>query len=90
MIAMALSPTKQSGALQTVVPGASPYSWTNPATNNQLVMVGGGTVTLIEVAQDGVTFLASGLLAGVFMIKPGGKVRITYTIIPTFVNVIDF
>ena len=90
MIAVAQTPTKQSGVLQTAVPGASPYVWTNSGPSNQVVMLGGGTVATIEVAQDGVTYLVTGLLAGAFILQPAGKLRVTYTIIPTFLNAVNF
>ena len=90
MIAVAFAPTKQSGAMQVVAPGVSPFVWTNNDQDNHVIMLGGGTVNLIEIAQDGLSFLGTGVLTGMFLLKPGGKLRVTYVVAPLFFYVVSF
>lgn len=63
-----------------IVVGASPYTYTSP--QNGVVVVSGGTVSLVQLGRAG-TFLATGLLTGVIPVSAGDQVKITYTLAPT-------
>jgi predicted Rossmann-fold nucleotide-binding protein len=64
----------------SVVPGASPFTYTAPDPGR--VVVQGGTVTLIEVGRQG-TFVLAGVIAGVLPVSRGDQVRVTYAVAPT-------
>lgn len=61
--------------------GPSPFSFMNPNPGN--VNVNGGTVSLIEISRDGITFFATGLIGGLFFLCPANWMRVTYTLAPT-------
>lgn len=61
----------------------SPYVYQNTSEANESLIVAGGTVTKIEVSRDGVTWYTVGLLAGQFLLPPGDRLRVTYTLAPT-------
>ena len=69
-----------------VVPGASPYSHINTGYEDMLLLVSGGTVSAIEYSRDGTTFDVTGETSGAFVISPGDRVRIAYTVAPTVVQ----
>jgi hypothetical protein len=51
-----------------------------------MVLLNGGTVSLIEFSRGGTVFDPIGsLLSGDFMLNPGDGLRITYTIAPSVV-----
>lgn len=60
---------------------ASPYSYSDPIRDGLLV-VSGGTVSLIEYGRRGV-FTALGITSGLIPVRSGDVVRITYTVAPT-------
>lgn len=66
--------------VQAVVAGASPYSF--PVPDDGILVVQGGTVSLIELGRGG-TFVATGLTTAVIPVSRGDQVRITYTVAPT-------
>lgn len=68
-------------AAQTITPGASPYTWTNALGYPVSVMVSGGTVTLIDMIVAGATWPV-GLLAGVYAVRAGDGIRVSYTLAP--------
>jgi len=74
-------------ASASVSPGASPYTYTNLVGYPKQVSVAGGTVSAIDVAGPTGSFVTTGLTSGVFTARPGGRVRITYTVAPTVVEV---
>lgn len=61
--------------------GASPYSYSNPVADGLLVVTG-GTVSLIEYGRNG-AFTPLGITAGLVPVKSGDVVRITHTVAPT-------
>ena len=61
--------------------GASPFVFQSTVPGN--ITVTAGTVSLIEISRDGVTFFATGLLAGMFFLCPGDFIRVTYAVAPT-------
>jgi hypothetical protein len=65
-----------------VTPGASPYSYTAPATG--ALSISGGTVTSITTTTSGTTS-ATGITTGVIDVNPNEIVTITYTAAPTIV-----
>jgi hypothetical protein len=74
------------GARNTITVGPSPWFTTNNTSTRVMVLLNGGTVSLIEFSRDGVTFDPVGsLLSGDFMLNPGDGLRVTYTLAPTVV-----
>jgi hypothetical protein len=64
--------------------GASPFSFQNDTPTRVMILLNGGTVSLLEYSRDNVTYDAvGGLLSGDFFLNPGDWMRITYTIAPT-------
>lgn len=64
---------------------ASPFTYTNSTLFPMQVLVSVGTVTLIEFTRDGVTFDSAGVIAGVFRLNPGDRLRVTYAVAPTMI-----
>jgi hypothetical protein len=74
------------GARNTITPGASPWFTVNNTSTRVMVLLNGGTVSLIEFSRGGTVFDPIGsLLSGDFMLNPGDGLRITYTIAPSVV-----
>lgn len=69
------------GVPQSVVPGASPFSYV--ASVGGSAIVNGGTVSKVEVSRDGVTFFVTGQTAGMFPLSMGDTLRVTYSGVPT-------
>lgn len=63
-----------------IVVGASPYTYAAP--QNGVVVVSGGTVSLIQLGRSGI-FLDTGLLTGVIPVSAGDQVKVTYAVAPT-------
>jgi predicted Rossmann-fold nucleotide-binding protein len=65
--------------------GASPFSY--KAMGDGVVIVTGGTVSLIEYGRNG-TFTTTGITVGLVPVSRGDTVRVTYTALPamTFVR----
>jgi hypothetical protein len=64
-----------------VTVGASPYTYTAPRP--QRINITGGTVTVIAISRNGVTFFTTGLTSGSFVVACGEQVQITYSVAPT-------
>ena len=62
-----------------VSPSCSPYTWTAPSDG--VLIVSGGTVSLVEVGR-GAAFYAAGLVGGLIPVSAGDKVRMTYVVAP--------
>lgn len=71
-------PSQQSPLGITV--GASVFDYVAPAQG--LVILTGGTVTVISIGRNGV-FTTTGLIVGVFPVSRKDTVRVTYSVIPT-------
>lgn len=66
----------------SVTPSGSPYTYTNSNTFPVTVASSGGTVSNIETSPDGTNFYSSGKTSGTFVLYPGAKIRVTYTVAP--------
>lgn len=66
--------------------GTSPHDVFNTGYNPVNYVVSGGTVSSITYSRDGSTFDATGQTAGSFMVNPGDRLRITYTVAPTVIQ----
>ena len=73
--------SSRSYAAKTITVGGSPFSYT--ATGNGMVIVSGGTVSLVQFSRDGTTFLSVGFTAGIVPVRKKDIVRVTYTVAPT-------
>lgn len=69
-----------------ITPTASPADIINTGFAPIRLLVSGGTVSAITYSRDGTTFDATGLTAGAFDVAPGDRIRITYTVAPTVVQ----
>jgi predicted Rossmann-fold nucleotide-binding protein len=77
----ALGLTQGSQAAPTpITVGASPFSSKAPADG--VVIVTGGTVSVIEIGRGGV-FTTTGLTVGIVPVSRGDTVRVTYAVLPT-------
>lgn len=71
------------GDVASVSPSGSPFSWTNQEAVPVNVFVTGGTVTLLEFANDAVGFISIGILGGWMRLNPGQAIKVTYLVAPT-------
>lgn len=69
-----------------ITPTGSPFTFANPVAGPIQVIVSGGTVTAINMVIDGVDYLA-GLIAGVFVVRAGASIKVTYAVAPTMTYV---
>jgi len=65
----------------SITAGASPYTLTPSSTTNQMVIIGGGSVSSIEL--NGTT---TGLTSGSFYCRAGDSLTITYSTAPTILQ----
>lgn len=65
---------------------ASPADVINTGFAPIRLFVSGGTVSAISYSRDGTTFDGTGLTGGVFDVAPGDRLRITYTVVPTVIQ----
>lgn len=70
--------TMVKAGAQTLVMGASPYSWNAPGPGT--VTLSGGTLSAVSLARDTVT--ATLPLAGAVPVSRGDVVTITYVVAP--------
>ena len=72
------------GPTATITVGASPFSWTNPESVRVIVMLTGGTLSLVQLASpvDG-TLVDVGMSCGHYTLNPGWRIRVTYIVAPT-------
>lgn len=71
------------GSIVAVAPSGSPYTWTAPSAG--MLIVSGGTVSLVEVGR-GAAFYVAGLVGGLIPVSAGDKVRMTYAPTATFLG----
>jgi len=64
--------------------GATPWVWKNEKGYPVRVVVSGGTVSLIESSQDGVTYYGLGFTSGSAILYPNEFIRITHSVTPSF------
>lgn len=67
-------------AARAVTPTGSPFTYTAPSSG--LVILSGGTVSLVEYGRDA-SFYALGVVAGPVNVARGDAVRLTYLVAPT-------
>lgn len=79
-------PLNSAEAPGAVAPGASPFTWTNTTGGPVQVIVSGGTVTAVNLVIGGIDYVA-GMLAGVFTVRSGAGIKVTYTVAPTMTYV---
>lgn len=72
--------TTAPATAENVVVGASPFSYTAPRQG--MLLMSGGTVSLIQYGRGG-TMFTMGVLAGPVGVMAGDVVRITYAVAPT-------
>lgn len=65
---------------------ASPMTYTNSSIFVQQVVISGGTVSQIAGSNSGVT----GETAGVYLLRPGDSITVTYTVAPTNFSACNF
>ncbi len=65
---------------------ASPADVINTGFTPMRLFVSGGTVSAITYSRDGTTFDATGATSGAFDVAPGDRLRITYTVAPTVIQ----
>jgi hypothetical protein len=70
-------------AASAIAVTASPFTYQNLSGYQEKVMVVGGTVTAIEISNDGATWTNTGAIAGPVLIDNGQHVRVTYSVAPT-------
>lgn len=66
--------------------GTSPYDVINTGYSPITLVVSGGTVSAISYSRNGTTFDATGQIAGVFVVNPGDRIRITYSVVPAVIQ----
>lgn len=67
--------------------GASPFTHQNTTNYDSDVIVQGGIVTKIEFTRDNATFYDLGVLAGMFRLSPGDRLKVTHGGAPTMTGV---
>jgi hypothetical protein len=72
--------TTLPGLAESVDVGASPFTYT--AARQGMLLMSGGTVSLIQYGRGG-TMFSLGVLAGPVGVMSGDQVRITYALAPT-------
>jgi len=70
-----------------VKPDASPWSMVNTSYRPIRVLISGGTVSSITYSRNGSTLDGTGQTGGVFDVNPGDKLVITYSGVPTVIQV---
>lgn len=75
--AQALQGTRQP--IQVITVGASPFTYT--ATGDGVVMVNGGTVSIIAFGRQG-SVIGTGQTQGMFPVSFGDAIRVTYSVLP--------
>ena len=79
--------TDQATLPFAITPPGSVVAYQNATGFPLDVIVSGGTVTLIELSRDGATWYTIGLIAGLILLSPSDRVRVTYTVAPTMIGV---
>jgi hypothetical protein len=70
-----------------VTVGTSPWVYQATQGYRETLIVSGGTVSLIEFSRDGATWFGLGETAGMFVLDPGDRLRITHTAAPTVTRI---
>jgi hypothetical protein len=67
---------------------ASPQTIQNTSLYDVDILISGGTITLIEFSRDGSNWFVAGLIAGLFRLSTGDRLRYTYAVAPTVLRTI--
>jgi hypothetical protein len=70
-----------------VAVGASPWVYQALQGYRETLIVSGGTVSLIEFSRDGTTWFGLGETAGMFVLDPADRLRITHTAAPVVTRI---
>jgi hypothetical protein len=70
-----------------VTVGTSPWVYQATQGYRETLVVSGGTVSLIEFSRDGATWFGLGETAGMFVLDPGDRLRITHSAAPTVTRI---
>ena len=74
------------GPRRSLAIGSSPFAFQNDTPTRVMILLNGGTVSLLEFSRDNATYDPVGsLLSGDFMLNPSDWMRITYTLAPTVI-----
>jgi len=82
-------PWRQSGnsnaaaAPAVITPPASTVAWQNTTGFPMLLVISGGTVTVISVSRDNAAYFILGLIAGSVLLAPNDYIKLTYAVAPT-------
>lgn len=72
------------GPRTPLVFNGSPTAFQNGTATKIMIMINGGTISLIEFSRDNITYDAvGGLLSGDFFLNAGDWLRITYAVAPS-------
>jgi hypothetical protein len=74
-------------AAAVITKGGSPFIYTNEDFYDEDVIVSGATVTKIELCTDGSNFTDTVLTAGIFHLRAGDKLKVTYSDTPVMTKV---
>jgi len=69
-----------SGPVTVASPTSSPYTYTAPFGGT--VVVQGGTVSMITMTRDGLTFYNTGQTQGTIPLSQGDQIVVTYSSVP--------
>jgi hypothetical protein len=74
------------GPRVSITLGSSPAALQNTTSTRIMILLTGGTVSLLEFSRDSISYDAIGsLLSGSFFLNPGDWMRVTYAISPAVV-----
>lgn len=72
------------GPRTSITFNGSPTAFQNMTSTRIMVLINGGSISLIEFSRDNVIYDAvGGLLSGDFFLNPGDWLRITYALSPS-------
>lgn len=71
-----------------VSPGASPWVYQNLDMQDEKIAVTGGTVSAIAISGDASTYADTGATSGVWVLRPGEALKVTYSVAPTVTKIL--
>lgn len=80
-VVAAVLPPAGTRVVQTL--SGSPFSVANNGRSPMTALVRGGTVSAVALSRLGGAFDDVGVVAGAFVLFPGGTLRVTYSVAPT-------
>lgn len=68
----------------SITVGASPYVYQNTSARDETVIVSNdGTVSLVQMSVDGVSYHTCATGPGAYPVAPGDRLKVTYAVVPT-------